>query len=203
MHTICAVVIVIKQVPTIKSCFLSSHSVFHPYYTLPQGWLGVSLCWTLVFNALFTDFDISNNLLWLMLNLEPLTSGLRTIPSGIFISLTELKSLLPVSGSICLLYCSILSAPSLISNPTTCLWIYLLYYTILYPPPQSPVGLQQTPPDSTGLQWTHLFWERWTHFQLESGGFHQTPPDFSPPESTRVHWTPTEFDCFWERKNNF
>ena len=128
MHTTCAVVIVIKQVPIINSCFLPSHLVFHPYYTLPQGWLGVSLHWTLAFNASFTDFGISNNLLWLVLDLEPLTSGLRTIPSGIFVFLTELKSLLPASGSIHLLYHSILSVPSLISNSTTCLWIYLLYY---------------------------------------------------------------------------
>ena len=45
-----------------------------PLY-LTTGWLDGSLCWTLVFNISFTDFGISNNLHWLVLDLEPLTWG--------------------------------------------------------------------------------------------------------------------------------
>ena len=37
--------------------------------------------------------------------------------------------------------------------------------------------------DSGELHQTHLFWERWTHFQMESSGLHWTPPDFSPLDS--------------------
>ena len=54
-----------------------------------------------MFNALFADFGVNNNLFRLMLDLEgTLDLGLRTIPSSIFVSLTKHKPLLPVSGSI-------------------------------------------------------------------------------------------------------
>ena len=85
---------------------------------LVASWLPTRLTWclpqhwTLVFNASFTDFGVSNDIpLTVICCARPVTLefGLRTIPLCIFVPLTELKSysvsLDPLVLSKYLLYC--------------------------------------------------------------------------------------------------
>ena len=60
---------------------------FHLHQDCWLDWLSVSQCWTLVFNILFTDFGVSNNIPLTMIYCAwPVTLkfGLRTIPFGYF-----------------------------------------------------------------------------------------------------------------------
>src|SRR6266567_2670036 len=73
-------------------------------------------------------------------------------------------------------------------------------FSILFPPPHSPVGLQWTPPDSTGLHWTEIpggdfrtggLIFRWSPVDSTWTRLHKIHKKAKYP----VHWTP--LDSTW------